>query len=143
MSKLFVQHEPILHVLNNMSCLTVNAVTFKMFRMCIVTVIQAVNRELPCGFTAYFFFFFEQQQHVLHNSVGGGTVQSAKDHLYMFFLLQPHLHVHAVMFTQEASAKHMTNTTTPMNGLAVINLQLFVYSTLSLSALWWRCGASY
>ena len=75
------------------------------------------------------FFFSEQSRagsSVLHNSVGGGTVQSARDHLIKFLLLQPHLHVHAVMFTQ-AEEKHMTHTTTVMNGLAVIHLQPVVY----------------
>lgn len=65
------------------------------------TVMQAVNGELACGFTAGLLFSLSNSSSVLHNSDGGGTVWSA-DYLIKFLLLQPHLHVHAVMFTQEA-----------------------------------------
>lgn len=53
-----------------------------------------------------YFFSLNSGSSVLHNSAGGGTVQSARDHLIKFLLVQPHPHVHAVMFTQET--KHMT-----------------------------------
>lgn len=69
------------------------------------------------------FFFPLSSSSVLHNSVGGGTARSARDHLIKFLLLQTHIHVHAVMLTQEAYAKLMTNPATLMNGPAVINPQ--------------------
>lgn len=64
--------------------------------MCIMNVTQAGNGELTCAFPAW-----SSGSSVLHNSVGGGTVQSARDHLIKFILLQPHQHVHAVI-TEEA-----------------------------------------
>lgn len=69
-----------------------------MFIMPIMNVTQTGNRELPCGYTTR----QSSGSGVLHNSVGGGTVQSARDHLIKFLLLQLHSHVHTVMFTQEA-----------------------------------------
>lgn len=71
--------------------------------MCIMNVTQAVSEELSCVYPAglLFFSWSSSSSSVLHNSVGGGTVQSARDHLIKFSLLQPHPHVHAVMFTEE------------------------------------------
>lgn len=78
------------------------------------------------GSTLLVFFSLSSSSSVLHNSVGGGTARSARDHLIKFLLLQTHIHVHAVMLTQEAYAKLMTNPATPMNGPAVINPQRVV-----------------
>lgn len=107
------------------------------FIMCIMNVTQAVNGELPCAFPAGLLFFsWSSGSSVLHNSVGGGTVlQSARDHLIKFILLQPHQHVHAVMFTEEAEATHTTHTTTVMNGLAVLSLYR-IYHKLGCSVLY-------
>lgn len=59
----------------------------------------------------------------LHNSVGGwwrrrrrrvgGTARSARDRLIKFLPLQTHIHVHAVLLTQEAYAGSTANPTTP------------------------------
>lgn len=86
-----------------------------MFIICIVIVAEQVNGQHTVGF-----FFLLSSSSVLHNSVGGGTARSARDHLIKFLLLQTHIHVHAVMLTQEAYAKLMTNPATWMNGSAVI-----------------------
>lgn len=46
-------------------------------------------------------------------------------------VLAAHLHVQAAVFTQEALAKHTTNTASPVNRLAVLN------STHSTALLLW------
>lgn len=70
---------------------------------------------------------------LLHNSVGGGTVQSAGDHLIKFLLLQARPRVPAVMFTQEAQEhRHMIHTATLINGLGVINLHYLLVTSFTI-----------
>lgn len=85
---------------NNMSRSVVLLYCYYRLSMVIMfmNVIQTVPLELPCGYTTG----QRSGSSVLHNSVGGGTLQSARGHLIKFLLLQLHSHVHTVMFTQEA-----------------------------------------
>ena len=55
---------------------------------------------------------------VYYITVRGGSVPT-------YQLLATYLHVHATVFAQEALAKHMTNTTAPLNRLAALPLLLF------------------